>query len=101
MFGLLTKKESDERITRLLKQIESESWDWGNELSVEQDRLDAKLRDLQERVALLEDRHLGNLMTPKEVDEKMQKRVDANRYARSQYRKRKEKTQEAKRQAKT
>jgi hypothetical protein len=101
MFGLLTKKKSDERITRLLKQIESESWDWGNELSVEQDRLDAKLRDLQERVAILEDRHLGGLMTPKEVDEKMQKRVDANRYARSQYRKRKEKTQEAKRQAKT
>jgi hypothetical protein len=97
MFGLLTKKELEAYIAKQVKQMEEERWHLENE----QDRFHAKLKDLQERVAILEDRHLSHLMTPKEVDEKMQKRVDANRYARSQYRKRKEKTQEAKRQAKT
>jgi hypothetical protein len=87
MFGLLTKKELDECIGKLHRQMEKERWG----LEGEQDRFSAKLRDLQERVAILEDRHLGNLMTPKEVDEKLQKRVEANRYARIQYRKRKEK----------
>jgi hypothetical protein len=87
MFGLLTKKEWEAYLTQQVKQIEAERW----HLEGEQDRFSAKLRDLQERVAILEDRHLGNLMTPKEVDEKLQKRVEANRYARIQYRKRKEK----------
>lgn len=96
MFGLLTKKEWNAYLTQQVKQIEAERWHLENE----QDRFSAKLKDLQERVAILEDRHLGNLMTPKEVDKKMQKRVEANRYARSQYRKRKEKIQETKRQAK-
>ena len=91
MFGLLTKNEMESYVAKQVKQMESESWDWGNELSVELDRVFAKIKNLQERVAILEDRHLGNLMTPKEVDEKMQKRVEANRYARIQYRKRKEK----------
>jgi len=86
MFGVLTRKELEAYIAKELKQMEAERWHLENE----QDRLSAKLKDLQERVAILEDRHLGGLMTPKEVDEKMQKRVDANRYARMQYRKRKE-----------
>jgi hypothetical protein len=86
MFGLLTRKELDAYLTVQIKQMEAERWNLENE----QDRFSAKLKDLQERVAILEDRHLGGLMTPKEVDEKMQKRVDANRYARMQYRKRKE-----------
>jgi len=87
MFGVLTRKELEAYIAKELKQMEAERWHLENE----QDRLSAKIKDLQERVAILEDRHLGGLMTPKEVDEKMQKRVEANRYARSQYRKRKEK----------
>jgi len=86
MFGLLTRKELEAYIAQQVKQMEAERWHLENE----QDRLSAKLKDLQERVAILEDRHLGNLMTPKEVDAKMQKRVEANRYARMQYRKRKE-----------
>jgi predicted nuclease with TOPRIM domain len=86
MFGILTRKELEAYLAQQVKQMEAERWHLENE----QDRLSAKLKDLQERVAILEDRHLGGLMTPKEVDEKMQKRVDANRYARSQYRKRKE-----------
>ena len=86
MFGVLTRKELEAYLAKQVKQMEAERWHLENE----QDRLSAKLKDLQERVAILEDRHLGNLMTPKEVDEKMQKRVEANRYARSQYRKRKE-----------
>ena len=86
MFGILTRKELEAYLEQQVKQMEAERWHLENE----QDRLSAKLKDLQERVAILEDRHLGGLMTPKEVDEKMQKRVDANRYARSQYRKRKE-----------
>jgi glucan phosphorylase len=92
MFGLLTKKEWEAYLVKQVKQMEEERWHLENE----QDRFSAKLKDLQERVAILEDRHLGNLMTPKEVDEKMQKRVDANRYARSQYRKRKEKNAKSK-----
>ena len=87
MFGLLTKKEWEAYTAQQVKQMESERWHLENE----QDRVSAKLKDLQERVAILEDRHLGGLMTPKEVDEKLQKRVEANRYARIQYRKRKEK----------
>jgi predicted double-glycine peptidase len=87
MFGVLTRKELEAYIAKELKQMEAERWHLENE----QDRLFAKIKDLQERVAILEDRHLGGLMTPKEVDEKMQKRIEANRYARSQYRKRKEK----------
>jgi len=87
MFGVLTRKELEAYIAKELKQMEAERWHLENE----QDRFAAKLKDLQERIAILEDRHLGNLMTPKEVDEKMQKRIEANRYARSQYRKRKEK----------
>jgi len=86
MFGVLTRKELEAYLEQQVKQMEAERWHLENE----QDRFSAKLKDLQERVAILEDRHLGGLMTPKEVDEKMQKRVDANRYARSQYRKRKE-----------
>jgi len=86
MFGLLTRKELEAYLTVQVKQMEAERWNLENE----QDRFSAKLKDLQERVAILEDRHLGGLMTPKEVDEKMQKRIEANRYARSQYRKRKE-----------
>jgi hypothetical protein len=87
MFGLLTRKELEAHLTVQVKQMEAERWHLENE----QDTLFAKLRNLQERVAILENRHLGGLMTPKEVDEKMQKRIEANRYARSQYRKRKEK----------
>ena len=87
MFGILTRKELEAYIAKEIKQMEAERWHLENE----QDRFSAKLKDLQERIAILEDRHLGNLMTPKEVDEKMQKRVEANRYARIQYRKRKEK----------
>jgi predicted nuclease with TOPRIM domain len=87
MFGILTRKQTDAYIAEQIKQMEAERWLLENE----QDKLKAKLKDLQERVAILEDRHLGGLMTPKEVDEKMQKRIEANRYARSQYRKRKEK----------
>ena len=87
MFGVLTRKELEAYIAKELKQMEAERWHLENE----QDRFSAKIKDLQERVAILEDRHLGGLMTPKEVDEKMQKRIEANRYARSQYRKRKEK----------
>jgi predicted nuclease with TOPRIM domain len=86
MFGILTRKELEAYLAQQVKQMEAERWHLENE----QDRLSAKLKDLQERVAILEDRHLGNLMTPKEVDAKMQKRVEANRYARMQYRKRKE-----------
>ena len=87
MFGVLTRKELEAYLEQQVKQMEAERWHLENE----QDRFSAKLKDLQERVAILEDRHLGGLMTPKEVDEKMQKRIEANRYARSQYRKRKEK----------
>ena len=92
MFGVLTRKEWEAYLAKQVKQMEEERWHLENE----QDRLSAKLKDLQERVAILEDRHLGNLMTPKEVDAKMQKRVEANRYARSQYRKRKEKNAKSK-----
>jgi len=87
MFGLLTKKELDEHIGKLLRQMEKERWALENE----QDRFSAKLKDLQERVAILEDRHLGGLMTPEEAEEQMKKRVDANRYARQHYRKQKAK----------
>jgi len=86
MFGILTRKEMDAYLELQVKQMEAERWFLENE----QDKLKAKIKDLQERVSILEDRHLGGLMTPQEVDEKMQKRVEANRYARSQYRKRKE-----------
>jgi chromosome segregation ATPase len=85
MFGILTRKQMDAYLETQVKQMEAERWFLENE----QDKLNAKIKDLQERVAILEDRHLGGLMTPKEVDEKMQKRIEANRYARSQYRKRK------------
>jgi hypothetical protein len=87
MFGLLNRKEMNAYLEAQVKQMETERWFLENE----QDKLKAKIKDLQERVSILEDRHLGGLMTPKEVDEKMQKRIEANRYARSQYRKRKEK----------
>ena len=85
MFGLLNRKEWNAYLAEQVKQMEAERWALENE----QDKLKAKIKDLQERVSILEDRHLGGLMTPKEVDEKMQKRIEANRYARSQYRKRK------------
>jgi len=87
MFGLLTRKEWKAYIAHQVKQMEADRWHLENE----QERLSAKLKDLQERVAILEDRHLGGLMTPEEVEAQMKKRVEANRYARQHYRKQKEK----------
>jgi hypothetical protein len=87
MFGLLTRKELEAYLAQQVKQMEAERWHLENE----QDRFSAKLKDLQERVAILEDRHLGGLMTPEEAEEQMKKRVDANRYARQHYRKQKAK----------
>jgi predicted nuclease with TOPRIM domain len=87
MFGVLTRKELEAYIAKELKQMEAERWHLENE----QDRLSAKIKDLQERVAILEDRHLGGLMTPEEVEAQLKKRVEANRYARNHYRKQKEK----------
>lgn len=87
MFGLLTRKEWEAYLAQQVKQMESERWHLENE----QDRLFAKLKELEQRVAILEDRHLGGLMTPEEVEAQMKKRVEANRYARQHYRKQKEK----------
>lgn len=87
MFGLLTRKELEAYLTQQVKQMEADRWHLENE----QERLSAKLKDLQERVAILEDRHLGGLMTPEEVEAQMKRRVEANRYARQHYRKQKEK----------
>lgn len=87
MFGILTRKEWKAYLAQQVKQMESERWHLENE----QDRLFAKLKELEQRVAILEDRHLGGLMTPEEVEAQMKKRVEANRYARQHYRKQKEK----------
>lgn len=87
MFGLLTKKEWKAYLAQQVKQMEAERWILENE----QDKLKAKIKDLQERVSILEDRHLGGLMTPEEVDAQLKKRVEANRYARNHYRKQKAK----------
>lgn len=87
MFGILTRKEWKAYLAQQVKQMESERWHLENE----QDRLFVKLKELEQRVAILEDRHLGGLMTPEEVEAQMKKRVEANRYARQHYRKQKEK----------
>jgi septal ring factor EnvC (AmiA/AmiB activator) len=87
MFGILTRKQMDAYLETQVKQMEAERWFLENE----QDKLNAKIKDLQERVAILEDRHLGGLMTPEEVEAQLKKRVETNRYARNHYRKQKEK----------
>jgi chromosome segregation ATPase len=83
----LTRKELEAYLAQQVKQMEAERWHLENE----QDRFNAKLKDLQERIAILEDRNLGGLMTPEEVEAQMKKRVEANRYARQHYRKQKAK----------
>jgi hypothetical protein len=85
MFGILTKKEFDEYIGKLLRQMEKERWALENE----QDRFNAKLKTLERRIEILEGTRPSNMLTPEEVEEQTKKRVEANRYARMQYRKRK------------
>jgi len=87
MFGLLNRKEWNAYLAEQVKQMEAERWALDNE----QDKLKAKIKDLQERVSILEDRHLGGLMTPEEVEAQLKKRVETNRYARNHYRKQKAK----------
>ena len=85
MFGILTQKKLDECIRNLLKQMEAERWHLENE----QDRFNAKLKTLERRIEMLEGTRPSNMLTPEEVEEQTKKRVEANRYARIQYRKRK------------
>ena len=85
MFGLLTRKELQEYIAKELKQMEEERWLVENN----QDKLFTKLKDLERRVEMLEGTRPSNMLTPEEVEEQTKKRVEANRYARMQYRKRK------------
>ena len=85
MFGILTRKELQEYIAKELKQMEEERWHLENE----QDRFNAKLKTLERRIEILEGTRPSNMLTPEEVEEQTKKRVEANRYARMQYRKRK------------
>jgi predicted nuclease with TOPRIM domain len=85
MFGVLTRKELQEYIAKELKQMEEERWLVENN----QDKLFAKLKDLERRIEILEGTRPSNMLTPEEVEEQTKKRVEANRYARMQYRKRK------------
>lgn len=87
MFGILTKKEFDEYIGKLLRQMEKERWALENE----QDRFNAKLKTLERRIEMLEGTRPSNMLTPAEVDAEIKRRVDMNRAARIKYRKRKEK----------
>jgi putative transposon-encoded protein len=85
MFGLLTRKELEAYIAKQVKQMEAERWHLENE----QDRFNAKLKTLERRIEMLEGTRPSNMLTPEEVEVQTKKRVEANRYARIQYRKRK------------
>ena len=83
MFGILTQKELDECIRKLLKQMEAERW----HLEGEQDRFSAKLKALERRIEVLEGTRPSNMLTPAEVEAEIKRRVEANRAARIKYRK--------------
>jgi hypothetical protein len=85
MFGILTRKELEAYLAQQVKQMEAERWHLENE----QDRFNAKLKTLERRIEILEGTRPSNMLTPEEVEEQTKKRVEANRYARMQYRKRK------------
>jgi hypothetical protein len=85
MFGILTRKELQEYIAKELKQMEEERWLVENN----QDKLFAKLKDLERRVEMLEGTRPSNMLTPAEVEAEIKRRVEMNRAARIQYRKRK------------
>jgi hypothetical protein len=85
MFGILTRKELEAYLAQQVKQMEAERWHLENE----QDRFNAKLKILERRIEILEGTRPSNMLTPEEVEEQTKKRVEANRYARMQYRKRK------------
>jgi hypothetical protein len=87
MFGLLTRKEWEAYLTQQVKQMEAERW----HLEGEQDRFSAKLRALEKRIEVLEGTRPSNMLTPAEVDAEIKRRVEMNRAARIQYRKRKAK----------
>jgi hypothetical protein len=85
MFGVLTRKELEAYIAKELKQMEAERWLVENN----QDKLFAKLKDLERRVEMLEGTRPSNMLTPAEVEAEIKRRVEMNRAARIQYRKRK------------
>ncbi len=87
MFGILSRKQLETYLTQQVKQMEAERWHLENE----QDRFSAKLKALEKRIEVLEGTRPSNMLTPAEVDAEIKRRVEMNRAARIQYRKRKAK----------
>jgi len=85
MFGVLTRKQWEAHLAQQVKQMEEERWLLENN----QDRFSAKLKDLERRVEMLEGTRPSNMLTPAEVEAEIKRRVEMNRAARIQYRKRK------------
>ena len=87
MFGILSRKQLETYLTQQVKQMEAERWHLENE----QDRFSAKLKALEKRIEVLEGTRPSNMLTPAEVNAEIKRRVEMNRAARIQYRKRKAK----------
>jgi hypothetical protein len=85
MFGVLTRKQWEAHLAQQVKQMEEERWLVENN----QDKLFAKLKELERRVEMLEGTRPSNMLTPAEVELEIKRRVEMNRYARMQDRKRK------------